>query len=524
MADFLARKVRTRQLLTARPDLRRPLLRDLQFLVLPGAPVFERSGKPTSQMGNGRNVRGGGAGFLGAHALDATSGLYVTGCSLGTAYTLFSFQSASTSSANQQCVIDDDNGTTRGFQFRVNNTGAAEFIPFTAGGSPTVVTGATVTAARAASGFTMAATVTAAGAAAVWTGATKVTGSMGAAPRAPSSTIALLNRKPGGTQTPTTLPVYIAAAWSRVLTDGELQSLALNPWQLFEPENDPVFYSLGGGGVTVDGNVGAAIAAGLAANVASPITVAGAVGAATAAGLTAGVSSAITIAASTGAAVGSDYAANVASAITVAGSVGAAVGAGLSASVSSGATISTTTGAAVGAGLAAGVASPITVAASVGAATASGLAAGISTGNEIAAGTGAAVGAGLAAGVSSPNTVAGSVGAATAAGLQATVSTGATIPVGIGAAIALGLTGNVAGQIIIPAGLGRALGVGLQAAITVGDEIAASVGAATAAGLDATIANPTVVLTAATGKRGGYGVQMQLAARRAQIQTGRRRN
>ncbi|MBP8235416.1 MAG: hypothetical protein KAY22_24270, partial [Rhizorhabdus sp.] len=30
--------------------------------------------------------------------------------------------------------------------------------------------------------------------------------------------------------------------------------------------------------------------------------------------------------------------------------------------------------------------------------------------------------------------------------------------------------------------------------------------------------------TALTGKRGGYGVQMQLSARRAQIQTGRCRN
>lgn len=263
-------------------------------------------------------------------------------------------------------------------------------------------------------------------------------------------------------------------AWGRGLAAYEVKSLAIRPRQLYEPINDPDFCSLGGGGtpVTIDGNVGAALGAGLAANVASAITVAGSVGAALADGLDANIASAITVSGSVGAALGDGLDANVASAITVAASVGAATAAGLSASISTGDTISASVGAAVAAGLSADVASSITVATSVGVATASGLSAGISTGGEVAAGTGAAVAAGLAAVVSSPITVAANVGAASAAGLAGDVQTGSTIPAGIGAAVALGLTAGVSSTYIVVAGVGAAVAVGRTATVSSGSALA----------------------------------------------------
>jgi hypothetical protein len=170
---------------------------------------------------------------IGAYASAPTTYPTVT-ATLGQNYTLFSLGNVTTLGVAGS-MIDDDDGSTRAFLFRIVVSGAPDFTPFTSGNVPVGITGAAFTAAQLSAGVTVAATMDSVGNGAVWGNGTKTTGSLGAAPRAPSTTIALLNRKVGGTQIPTTKPVHMCAGWNRVLSDAELLSLSFNPWQLFAP-------------------------------------------------------------------------------------------------------------------------------------------------------------------------------------------------------------------------------------------------------------------------------------------------
>lgn len=44
---------------------------------------------------------------------------------------------------------------------------------------------------------------------------------------------------------PTLGETVLAASWARVLSDAEIRDISRNPWQLFEPDDTPTFYSLG---------------------------------------------------------------------------------------------------------------------------------------------------------------------------------------------------------------------------------------------------------------------------------------
>lgn len=227
-----------------------PVSRGLSLLTMPGSRFQNIIGsvgfggdRPSVVVGNGG---------IGAVAPSGTTYPTVTlPTSLGQAYTVFAFGNITTV-GTQGSPIDDDDGSTRGFLFRINATGGPDFIPFTSGNIPAVVSGADFSAAQLAAGVSIAGTVDAAGNVAVWGNGTKTTGSLGGSPRPPSTTLALLNRKVGGTQIPTTRPVYLCAAWSRVLSDAEIASISANPWQLFQRRNaTPIFTPTGDSGVLI---------------------------------------------------------------------------------------------------------------------------------------------------------------------------------------------------------------------------------------------------------------------------------
>ncbi len=58
-----------------------------------------------------------------------------------------------------------------------------------------------------------------------------------------------------------------AAVLSDVFSESQQKEWSNNPWQLFEPENDPVFYSLGGGAALIDVPAGAVTLTGYAPTV-----------------------------------------------------------------------------------------------------------------------------------------------------------------------------------------------------------------------------------------------------------------
>lgn len=215
-------------------DWSNPITKGLVLLAMPGVSQSNLVSKIPVVLAGGGNppIKSTGIHGIGAYAADSTSYITTTAV-LGAAYTVFAFGEIVTL-GTQGAPIDDDDGSTRAFLFRVGVSGGPDFIPFDTGNSPLVLSGPNFTAAQLAAGVCIAGTVDASGNAAVWGNGIKTTGSLGAAPRIPSTTIALLNRKVGGTQIPTTRPVYLCCGWNRVLSDSEIISLSANPWQVFE--------------------------------------------------------------------------------------------------------------------------------------------------------------------------------------------------------------------------------------------------------------------------------------------------
>lgn len=145
-------------------------------------------------------------------------------------YSLFAFGTGP--SSGMQSAIDDDDGVTRRFQFRLN-AGKVECIPFYSGGNGDVVAPSALSANDLASGFAMGATVNGTSCAVFQKGA-KTSGTLAGTALTPNSTIRIGARKTG-TQTWTSGGLSLVAMWNRALTDAEQQSLADNPWQLFKP-------------------------------------------------------------------------------------------------------------------------------------------------------------------------------------------------------------------------------------------------------------------------------------------------
>jgi len=320
----------------------------------------------------------------------------ISSVSLGSSYTLLSFQLGDT--GNYQCIIDDDNGVTRAFQYRISNTNGFDFIPFTTGGSPVAVSSATLTTKQLTSGFVAVASVTSAGDISLWIDGVRSTGSLGGTPQSPAASLAVLNRKTGGTQFPTTQPVLLTAGWNRVLSEAEVQALCQNPWQLFAAPVSPKFFPVVAGGGTVTG-----------------------------AGSSAGVGTVSGVGASTSAQVGSSAGVGTASGVgaSTANSVGSSTGTGTASGVGSSTGGSDGVGSSTGTGIATGVGA--STAASLGSTASVGTASGI--GASTAASTGAASGTGTASGVGTNGSVVSTgVGSAsgtgTATGISPTVSRG----------------------------------------------------------------------------------------------------
>ncbi len=171
--------------------------------------------------------------------------------------------------------------------------------------------------------------------------------------------------------------VLLVAGWNRVVSASEAADLtrsAINAWQLFAPEAIPVPVPAGGGGTSISGALGTAVASGFTGNVNANRTIAGALGTASATGLQGNVNANRTIAGALGVAVASGLAGNVNANRTIAGALGTAVASGLQGTVSNSnnTVIAGNLGVAVASGLAANVNANTTIAGNIGVAVASG--------------------------------------------------------------------------------------------------------------------------------------------------------
>jgi hypothetical protein len=148
-------------------------------------------------------------------------------------YSLFAFGTGPASGI--QSAIDDDDGTNRRFQFRIN-AGKVELNPFYSGGNGNVVSPVALSAYDLATGFAMGATVNGT-AHAIYQKGVKTTGAtLPSVALTPNASIAVAARKTGTTQAWLVGGLQLVAMWNRALTDAEQASLADNPWQLFKPQ------------------------------------------------------------------------------------------------------------------------------------------------------------------------------------------------------------------------------------------------------------------------------------------------
>lgn len=192
--------------------------------------------------------------------------------------------------------------------------------------------------------------------------------------------------------------IYAIIVSRREWCDAEIVAWSRAPLAFVAPNEDPVIYSLGAAGVTLDCTVGNAVAAGSAASISAGTTINAGIGNAVAAGATANVSAGTTINASVGNAVAEGAQASITSGTTLDCTVGNAVAAGAQATISAGTTINAGVGNAVAAGVQASITTGFTLECTVGNAVAAGVQAGISIGSgtvTIACAVGNAVAAGV---------------------------------------------------------------------------------------------------------------------------------
>lgn len=176
---------------------------------------------------------------LAAQTRDTNTTLYQTPQTnvTGANYSLLAVGSATSTSA-VQAAIDDDNDTSspRCFQFRVNG-GKTELITFDTGGGPYFATAPAMTAAQLASGFVMGAQV-AGNNIAVFQNGQKTSGTASGTQRTPTGSFLIGQHKGTFGNGWATGGLALVAAWSRTLSDAEMRSLSDNPWQLFVDPDD----------------------------------------------------------------------------------------------------------------------------------------------------------------------------------------------------------------------------------------------------------------------------------------------
>lgn len=234
------------------------------------------------------------------------------------------------------------------------------------------------------------------------------------------------------------------SVFKSVLSDSEVRLLYADPWAIYEPDDIYLWGTAGGGGgVTIDCNLGTATASGFQATVSSNVTIGASLGTATASGFQATVSSAVTVNCALGSASASGFQATVSSGQTINAALGVATASGFSATISANQTIN----------------------ASLGVASAIGYPADISVGGAatINCNLGTATASGFAATVSSPITIAANLGTAAAGGYQAVIAE--ILQANLGTAVASGYQAIIVGSDVVNCFIGTANAIGYQADI-----------------------------------------------------------
>lgn len=237
--------------------------RDVGFLYVPSLGFNDLAQKTVFDViANLNNVPG--AKGLGAYPVSTTTYARINSTNFSLGYTLFALCSASGSA--YEAILDDDAGGTRGFQFRFNNTGGINFIPFTNSDSFVSVSSSNYSAAELAAGVPVVARVDASGNIAVFGKGGKFTGSLGAAPRIPGNLgtnpgVWVFRNKTGAL--PLTRPLYMAGALNRVISDAEALAYLDDPLgAVFKPLHRKVYFDIGtssGTAKTVIASLSAAI-------------------------------------------------------------------------------------------------------------------------------------------------------------------------------------------------------------------------------------------------------------------------
>lgn len=241
---------------------------------------------------------------------------------------------------------------------------------------------------------------------------------------------------------------WLASLPGIYLSQAQCQQIALCPEDAFtfgfEPDDIYLWGTAGGGGgVTIDCNLGTATASGFQATVSSNVTIGASLGTATASGFQATVSSAVTVNCALGSASASGFQATVSSGQTINAALGVATASGFSATISANQTIN----------------------ASLGVASAIGYPADISVGGAatINCNLGTATASGFAATVSSPITIAANLGTAAAGGYQAVIAE--ILQANLGTAVASGYQAIIVGSDVVNCFIGTANAIGYQADI-----------------------------------------------------------
>lgn len=225
--------------------------RDVGFVYLPNIGYVDLANKVTFSVITELTSRAGNN-QIGGYPTSGTGYANTGPTNFSLGYTLFAVCSASGTAS--EAIMDDDLGGTRGFQFRFNNTGGINFIPFTNADGFASVNSNNYSAEELARGVPVIGRVDAAGNIAVFGKGGKFTGSLGAAPRIPGNVpgntgIRFFRWKGGGNQL--TKPLFMAGALNRVVSDVEAFAFLENPWkQVFAPQQRRIWVpSAGGGGV-----------------------------------------------------------------------------------------------------------------------------------------------------------------------------------------------------------------------------------------------------------------------------------
>ena len=180
-----------------------------------------------------------------------------------------------------------------------------------------------------------------------------------------------------------TIGIELAAISAVSLNATQAKSLLENPWQICAPlQRNSRARVTAGGGTTITGTIGTAVASGFTGTVNANRTIAGALGTATASGFRGVVNANRTISGALGTAVASGLAGNVNANRTIAGALGTATASGFQGTVTNdnSTTITGSLGTAVASGFTGGISWNRYIAGVIGVATASGFTGGVANG------------------------------------------------------------------------------------------------------------------------------------------------